>query len=184
MPSFAGFSALPTSAAHQHGAIRVVPAAGCDRAALLELGVHPAQRCYVGLIEDLLADDLRCPDSEAMAIVHGETPVGYYRIERKVSVAIGRDLEPPSLGLRAFFIDWRWQRRGFGVLAMRALLADLAIRHPRAAQLALMVNCSNREALALYRRLGFVGTDELYHGGRTGPLWLLTRPLSGRYDLT
>ena len=175
---------MPTPASQQHRAIHVVPAAACDRAALLQLGVHPAQRCYVGLIDDLLADELRCPDSEAMAIIHGDTPVGYYRIEHRVRVVTGHDLDQPSLGLRAFFIDWRWQRRGFGALAMQALLADLTTRYPWAAQVALTVNCSNREALALYRRAGFVGMEELYHGGRAGPLWLLTRPLSDRSNLT
>lgn len=158
-------------------AIRVVPVDDALRPKLLDLHVLPAQRGWVGAIADLLADVALCPGSEAMAILHDATAIGYYRIEPTPHSVTGRDLELPSLGLRGFFIDAGWQGRGLGRLALQAMFADLARRHPRARQLALMVDRSNHAALRLYLRAGFDDRGELYHGGRSGPQHLLLRPL-------
>lgn len=158
-------------------AIRVVPVDDALRPRLLGLHVLPAQRDWVGAIADLLADVALCPGSEAMAILHGDTAIGYYRIEPTPRSVTGRDLELPSLGLRGFFIDATWQGRGLGQLALQAMFSDLARRHPAARQLALTVNGSNHAALRLYLRAGFSDSGELYHGGRSGPQHLLLRPL-------
>jgi ribosomal protein S18 acetylase RimI-like enzyme len=158
-------------------AIRVVPVDDALRPKLLGLHVLPVQRGWVGAIADLLADVALCPDSEAMAILRGDTPVGYYRVEATPRSVTGRDLEPPSLGLRGFFIDAAWQGRGLGQLALQAMFADLARRRPWARQLVLMVDRSNHAALRLYQRAGFDDSGELYHGGRSGPQHLLLRPL-------
>jgi GNAT superfamily N-acetyltransferase len=161
----------------EDSAIRVVPVDALLRPALLGLHVLPAQRDWVGGIADLLADVALCPDSEPMAILHGDSPVGYYRIEPNARSVAGRDFGVPSLGLRAFFIDARWQGRGLGALALVALIADVTERHRQAQLLALTVNCNNHSALQLYLRAGFTDSGELYHGGRCGPQHLLLRVL-------
>ncbi|HEY8329621.1 MAG TPA: GNAT family N-acetyltransferase [Rhodanobacter sp.] len=158
-------------------AIRVVPVDDALRPELLGLHVLPAQRGWVGAIADLLADVALCPDSEAMAILHDDRPIGYYRIEATSRSVTGCDLELPSLGLRGFFIDAAWQGQGLGRLALQAMFADLARHHPWARQLALMVDRNNYAALRLYLRAGFDDRDELYHGRRSGPQRLLLRPL-------
>ena len=158
-------------------AIRVVPVDDALRPKLLGLHVLPAQREWVGAIADLLADVAVCPGSEAMAILHADRPVGCYRIEPTSRSVTGHDLELPSLGLRGFFIDAAWQGRGLGQLALQAMFIDLARRHPRARQLALMVDRNNHAALRLYLRAGFVDSGRLYHGGRAGPQLLLWRSL-------
>lgn len=89
----------------------------------------------------------------------------------------GHDFDVPARALRAFFIDARWQGRGFGTLALSVLVADLAGRHPAARLLALAVSRRNHTAVQLYRRAGFVAGGELYHGGRSGPQCLMLRPL-------
>jgi GNAT superfamily N-acetyltransferase len=157
--------------------IRVAPVDAALRPALLRLGVLPAQRDWVRVIADLLADVALCPGSEPMAILRGDTPVGYYRIEPNARSVAGRDFAVPSLGLRAFFIDTHWQGRGYGALALAALIADLAERHRQARQLVLTVNCNNHIATQLYLRAGFIDSGELYHGGRSGPQHLLLRGL-------
>jgi GNAT superfamily N-acetyltransferase len=158
-------------------AIRVVPVDDALRPKLLGLHVLPVQGGWVGAIADLLADVARCPGSEAMAILHADRPIGYYRIEATARSVTGRDLELPSLGLRGFFIDAAWQGQGLGRRALQAMFADLARRHPWARQLALMVDRNNHAALRLYQRVGFDDSGELYHGGRSGPQRLLLRPL-------
>lgn len=158
-------------------AIHVVPVDAALQPALLYLRVTPQQRGYVGAIADLLADAAACADSEPMAILHGDTPVGYYRIEPNARSVAGRDFPLPSLGLRAFFIDAGRQGRGFGSQALQAMFVDLARRHPAARQLVLTVNCRNLAALRLYLGHGFVDSGELYHGGRSGPQHLLMRAL-------
>jgi GNAT superfamily N-acetyltransferase len=157
--------------------IRVVPIDAALRPALLDLRVLPAQRDWVRVITDLLADVALCPDSEPMAILRGDTPVGYYRIEPNARSVAGRDFAVPALGLRAFFIDADWQGRGIAGQALVALIANVVERHPHARLLALTVNCNNHTALRLYLRAGFIDSGELYHGGRSGPQQLLLRVL-------
>lgn len=158
-------------------AIHFEPVGPANRAAVLQLRVHPAQLGYVGAIADLLADAEACAGSQPLAIVEQDRPVGFVRIEAHARAVAGHDLALPSLGLRAFFIDARHQGRGLGTLALHALLAMLAPRHPRARGIALAVDADNTPALALYRRSGFAPVRDGYHGGPSHPLRLLWRAL-------
>jgi GNAT superfamily N-acetyltransferase len=161
----------------EHPIIHVDPVNDSLCPALLNLGVLPAQRNYMGDIADLLADAAASPGAEPMAICHGDTPVGYYRIDPHARSVAGHDFAVPALGLRTFFIDADWQGRGFGALALSALIADLAERHPLARLLVLTVNSDNHVASQLYRRSGFSARSELYHERRAGPEQLLLRAL-------
>jgi GNAT superfamily N-acetyltransferase len=162
---------------HKLPVIRVVPMNASLRPMLLDLRVSPAQSDYVGTIADMLADIAASPGSEAMAILHGETPVGCYRLDPHARSVAGHDFDQPALGVRAFFVDDRWQRCGVGTAALTALIADALERHRDARLLALTVSIDNAMALRLYRRAGFIDGGELYHGGRSGPLRLLLRTL-------
>lgn len=156
-------------------AIRVAPVTPGLRPAVLALRVHPDQYAFVSPIEASLADAELSHGSTPMAILHGDTAVGYYRIEHHASTIAERDYAMPAVGLRSFFIGTDWQGRGFGAQAIAALIGDLAERHPEARLLVLTVNCRNLPALALYRRAGFEDSGALYHGGRSGPqhlMWL------------
>ncbi len=161
----------------ESAAIRVVPADQASRAALLRLRVHPPQTDFVGPVAVALADAEQCPGSEPMAILLGNSPIGFYRLEQHARRIADRDFGADALGLRSFFIDADRQGQGHGARALDALLADLGRRYPAAHQLVLTVNCRNHAALALYRRAGFVDSGELYHGGRAGPQHLLLRRL-------
>ena len=153
--------------------IRVLPVSPMLLPALLQLTVHASQQDFVGRIADLWADAQACPGCEPMAILCDGAPIGFYRIETQPQCIAGRAFARPTLGLRAFFIDQRWQGQGLGGRALGALLADLAERHPAARDLALTVNARNTPGIALYRRAGFVDTGELYHGGPAGPQHLM-----------
>ena len=158
--------------------VRVMPAGAAPCAALLDLRVRSSQRPWMGSIADTLADLARCPDSDSMAILIGNTAVGHCRIDPHARSIAGHDFALPTLGLRAFFIDARWQGQGVGTRALCALLTDVAERYPAARQLALSVDTDNQVALRLYLRAGFADSGELYHGGRHRMQQLLLRPLS------
>ena len=149
--------------------IRVEPADAVRYPSLLQLQVLEPQRDFVGPIAVSLADAAQCPGSEAMAILCDGEPIGFYRIEQQARSIADRDFARPTLGLRSFFIDARWQGRGLGALALAAVMNDLKQRHPAARDVVLTVNLRNTPALALYRRAGFKESGELYHGGRSGP---------------
>lgn len=158
-------------------AIRVCPVTPALRDAVLGLRARPEQDGFVSPPARTLPDAEQCPGSEPMAILLGEAVVGYYRIEHSARSLTGRGDEADALGLRSFQLDAACQGRGLGMIAMDALLADLAQRHPQMRRIVLTVNCDNTVALALYLRAGFVDSGTLYHGGRSGPQHLLWRPL-------
>jgi GNAT superfamily N-acetyltransferase len=157
--------------------IRFEPVGPANRAAVLELRVAPAQAAYVGAIADLLADAEACAGCLPLAILEQHRPVGFVRIEADARSVAGHDLDLPSLGLRAFFIDTRHQHRGLGTRALHALLEALAPHHPQARGIALAVDAGNAAALALYRRAGFVPVRGSYHGASSHPLRLFWRAL-------
>lgn len=158
-------------------ALRVAPVKPSLHRALLRLRVRPAQRDRVGTMADLLADVTLCPGSEPMAIMRGDAPIGYYRIDASARSVAGRDFAQPARGLRSLFVDADWQGRGLGARAVALLLEDLAVRHPATRLLVLTVDCDNRAATRMYRRAGFVDGSARYHGGRCGPQQLLLRAL-------
>jgi GNAT superfamily N-acetyltransferase len=160
-----------------HPDIRVVPVDDTLKPALLQLCVHEAQRPFVGVITDLLADAESCIGCEPMAILRNGAPIGFYRVETLARCLTGQDFPRPTLGLRSFFIDHRWQGHGLGSRALAAILEDLAHRHPTAQDVALTVNVRNTAGIALYRRHGFLESGGLYHGGPSGPQHLMVRAL-------
>lgn len=124
---------------------------------------------FVGETVFNLADTLRDPCSEAMAVLIDETVIGFYRLDFAPNAVVGRSLGMPSVGLRAFVIDQDWQGRGLGAKAMAACCEDVRTRHPERAALVLTVNTVNAPAITAYRRAGFVDTGELFQGGSAGP---------------
>ncbi len=144
---------------------------------MLALTVLPAQHGYVGHIANLLADAAACPDAEPMAICRAGQPVGYYRIDPHARSVAGHDLAVPTLGLRGFFVDARWQGQGLGARALSALLADVSARHPTARQLALTVDPGNAVAIGIYLRADFHDGTGLYHDGGSRSQRLLLRKL-------
>ncbi|MEW9625862.1 GNAT family N-acetyltransferase [Rhodanobacter geophilus] len=158
--------------------IRVCPVTPALRAAVLRLHARPEQDGFVSPPAHTLPDAEQCPGSAPMAILIGDTVIGYYRIERSARSITGRDDDADALGLRSFQLDAAWQGRGLGIRVMDILLADLTQHHPQARRIVLAVNCANAAALALYRCAGFADGGTLYHGGRSGPQHLLWRSLA------
>src|ERR1700761_8811688 len=111
-------------------AIRVALAQAPLHAQLLQLRVRPDQDDFVSPVAVTLADALMCEGSEPMAILLGDRPIGFYRLEESVRSIAGHDVDWPALGLRSFFIDQDWQGRGLGSAVMAAVIDDVKARHP------------------------------------------------------
>lgn len=158
-------------------AVRVAPVTPELRDAVLRLRPYPDQTVFVSPPALTLPDAERSAGSQPMAILAGDSVVGYYRIERSARSLTGHAADRQALGLRSFQIGREYQRQGFGTAALGALLADLVVRRPRARCLLLTVSPRNLAALKVYLRAGFVDRGALYHGARAEPEHLLWRAL-------
>lgn len=76
---------------------------------------------------------------------------------------------PGELGLRAFFIDYKMQGKGYGKTAIQVLRNYLREKYTAYPSICLTVNCKNPAAYHCYEKGGFYDTGELYHGGKAGP---------------
>ena len=157
--------------------VHVAPVTAAMSVAVDALQVRPDQVAYVGVPAFNLASARADPLSEAMAVLADDQVIGFYRLDFAPNAIIGRDLGAPTVGLRAFLIDSRHQRHGYGARATAALCADIEQRYPERRLLILLVHCRNQAGLATYRRSGFINTGSLLAGGRAGPQYLMLRAL-------
>lgn len=156
-------------------AIQVTPVTPALAPAVDALQVEPGQLPYVGetaFNRQQAQDD---PMSEAMAVLAGDTVIGFYRLDFAPNAIVGHGFDLPSVGVRALMLDHARQGRGDGTRTVLALCDDLRRRHPRRRLLVLTVNCRNRAALAAYRKAGCVETGKLHAGGRAGPQHVMLR---------
>lgn len=141
------------------------------------LQIGHQQLGYVGEPAFNLANAQQDPLSEPMAVLADDNVIGFYRLDFAPNAIIGRPLNAPSVGLRAFLIDARQQGLGYGARAALAVCEDLYRRHPQRRLLVLAVHCRNHAGIATWRKTGFVDTGELLGGGRAGPQHLMLRSL-------
>lgn len=117
------------------------------------LRVRDDQREYVADSPGILARAYACRNdrSEAFLICRGDTPVG---------MALYYDLTGlHAYCLSQFFIDRRYQRRGYGMAALRLLLRRMQA-DGRFDRVVLCYVDGDEAARALYERLGFRPTGE------------------------
>lgn len=167
--------AMPISAPSNR--VRVVPVHLLPSATAQGLEVAVDQRVYIGDTALNLADAQRDPLSDAMVILADARPVGFYRLDRAPRTVCGREMDEPTLGLRALFIDQRVQGRGYGRAAIEACCEDARQRYPEHRLLILSVHACNQAAIATYLRAGFHDTGERLPGGTGGTQLLMLRRL-------
>ena len=143
-----------------------------------EVRHHPA---FVGRVAYSLADVAVCPGSEAFALLHGDDPVGYVRIDPHAHALGDHPLTIGAVALRSFLIDASRQGQGLGTAALAAIHDEVARRHPDRARILLTVNVRNTTAVRAYRRAGYRDSGELYHGGSAGPQHMLWYPLASSH---
>lgn len=137
---------------------------------LQSLSVGEDQIRYVGTPQGLL--DKACETSHYHFILHEDQIVGFFNIDTVYDQTYEFTV-PRELGLRAFFIDKRFQGMGLGKASAKALRSYLAKEYSNRPSIALTVNCKNPGAHKAYLHGGFEDTGELYHGGKAGPQYIM-----------
>ncbi len=102
--------------------------------------------------------------------------MGFFRLDfdqERVSVLAG---DGGKCGLRDYLIGSAHQGKGYGLAAIPAIRDPMWREHPDVAELMLTVYCRNRAAISTYLRAGFRDTDEIYHGGSSGPQHVFRLP--------
>lgn len=130
------------------------------------LSVEEAQLAYVGTIEWLFENKL--DKWKFHLILKDETVVGFFNIDENYPNQYdfaGTD----EVGLRGFFIDTRYQGKGYGKAAVVALDEYLSLHYGDRKSMILTVNCKNKLAYKAYLSGGFIDSGELYQGGPAGP---------------
>jgi GNAT superfamily N-acetyltransferase len=145
-----------TEAAAEGGTHAVTLAAVEDdalRERVLALAPRRDQEGYSGVPRHTLADAERRGALPVAIMADGE-PVGFFVLD-PAGVPGGQGIRA-SVGLRAFFVDARFQGRGIGgaALAARAVV--------------LTVNVGNHIARRTYLRAGFRDTGSVHLGGPLG----------------
>lgn len=130
----------------------------------LELSVEPGQQHFVSEVVPPVAIALakayirpRGWPVLPHAIYDGLVMVGFFNLT----------YEPGSTEdywLQHFFIDRRYQRRGYGAAALQALVGLLKDQFPACRSLQLSVHRENHPARRLYEKSGFVQTERHVDG--------------------
>ncbi|QUJ75169.1 GNAT family N-acetyltransferase [Sulfitobacter albidus] len=144
-----------------------------DFARVAHITVAPAQIKFSGTVAE--AFETAEPGVDFHAIVEGDTPVGFFKIDRDYAQRYPF-AAPDGLGLRAFLIDHAQQGRGLATRAVRALPAYLA-RHYIASTLYLTVNLVNAPAIRCYLAGGFTDTGDIWPHGDAGPQHIMRMDL-------
>lgn len=147
-----------------------------DTAAVLQLTITEEQTGYVSPIAQILTRGT--PSREYHLLEAEGTVVGFFIIDTAYAQQYPF-AQPGDLGLLAYFVDATHQGKGFGTAGVQALASYLHTHYPRACAVVLTVNCRNLPAIKSYVQGGFADTQELYHGGRSGPQHIMRMPLRG-----
>lgn len=154
--------------------IRIRKYSVADHSRVVSLQVHPEQTRYSGEIGEVL--ELARDHWLFHVIEVGSDIIGFFNLDTGYHRQYPFSRED-EYGLRAFFIDRRFQGRGYGSAAIRALRPYLVLQFPGVSSLCLTVNCKNINAYKVYSHNGFTDSGELYHGGKAGPQHIMRMEL-------
>ncbi|MFA0439104.1 hypothetical protein BCU70_06920 [Vibrio sp. 10N.286.49.C2] len=136
---------------------------------VLNLSVLDAQKAFVGDIANIIEQSSTQSSVSQWVIWYDSTPVGFFLLDQSYSSRYSF-CPQGSVGLRSFFIDQRYQGRGFARLALEQIAYHYSTwLREEVGDLYLTVNCKNQTARSLYLKLGFNDTQRLYLGGEAGP---------------
>jgi diamine N-acetyltransferase len=121
----------------------------------LDLAVSPEQQRFVSAYTPIAAIALAKAYVQPGGLVW--TPYAFYADGQMVGFA-ALAYEPDSVEnywLRHFFIDQRYQARGYGTRALQTFIAHVAALHPACRAIQLTVHPENERARRLYAAAGF-----------------------------
>lgn len=144
--------------------ITTKPITAANWSAALELTVHPHQRDFVPTVALSLAKAYIQPNGFCYdpygIYLHpwrGNQVIGFYSF-------IHLPDDPTFAYIGGFFIDERFQGRGYGRAALQTIVGDLRTNRPLCKSLLLSVHPNNVVATRLYEALGFVKTGQWLEG--------------------
>ncbi|RCX01073.1 GNAT family N-acetyltransferase [Marinomonas foliarum] len=144
-------------------------------AEVITLGVVEAQKQFVGSIDDILKN--ANAQIRPHVIFAEDQIVGFFLIDTTYAEKYDFVSQSHSIGLRSFFIDKKYQGKGYAKQAILALSNYLSEAYPNHSTIYLTVNCQNPIAKGLYLKGGFEDTNTLYHGGAAGPQHIMVKAL-------
>ncbi|WP_428451014.1 PhzF family phenazine biosynthesis isomerase [Photobacterium kasasachensis] len=151
-----------------------------DRRLLCELAVSEHQSDFVLPVADTLENKTLNEDFHVICLGDNEaesTILGFFILDH--SFANHPEFSQfGELGLRAYFIDARYQGKGFGRQSCQLMGDYVATHYPSVSSLVLTVNQRNTPARALYLSCGFLDSESLYLGGPAGPQHIMYLPLA------
>jgi len=125
------------------------------REAVLRLTVAPEQQDFVAANADSLAEAEQNSDCVPFVVLAEGEPVGF--------AMYALDHDDGNFWIYRLMIDARFQRRGYGRMALEQLIERMAAL-PDCPRIMLGVEPANTTAAALYRSLGFVPTGAIIGG--------------------
>jgi RimJ/RimL family protein N-acetyltransferase len=146
------------------------------RAEVLGLSPAPEDVRFSGAGADVLPAAERHATRAAVAIVRDGQAVGFLALDPADPIC-AYAAPAPSVALRAFFVDERFQRQGVARAALRRLPGFVRDGYPEAEIVVLTVNVTNPVAMGVYRRAGFEDTGRLHLTGVHGPQHVLVLAL-------
>ncbi|GMQ46592.1 GNAT family N-acetyltransferase [Vibrio sp. 10N] len=136
---------------------------------LVNLSVDSSQVEFVGVVSDILQASLAKPSESQWVIYSNDIAVGFFLLDQDYANTID-GVPKGAIGLRAFFIDQRYQGLGLAKAAIKLITQGFSTwLNQSCTELYLTVNCRNKPAYELYIKSGFVDTQTLYLGGEAGP---------------
>lgn len=102
---------------------------------------------------------------EPFGIYHNEKIVGFFNLHYEPDCQ-------KDFWLFHFFIDKRYQRKGFGGAAMKVLINHIKTIHPSCHRIRLTVHHENDSGQKFYSNLGFTDDEILTYGEQTYSLYL------------
>lgn len=157
--------------------VNIAPLPREDVGRVAHLQLPPAQRGFVGLIEEMAADpDVRV---DLFQITTPSEVIGFFKIDRAFE-RIEPRLPPGAHGLRGLLIGGQYQRLGLGAQALEQLPGFLAAHYPGQSMIYLAVDLANTAAIRAYTAHSWSTCEMAPRDGRTGPEQILTLTLGGK----
>ena len=142
---------------------------------VITLAVMDEQKPFVGTIDDILKN--ANAQVRPHVIFADNTIVGFFLIDTIYSKHFDFARHSKAIGLRSFFISKEHQGKGYAKQAILDLPNYLSEVYPNHSTVMLTVNCQNPIAKQLYVKGGFEDTNDLYHGGPSGPQHIMMKAL-------
>ncbi|OGT30194.1 MAG: hypothetical protein A3E87_00445 [Gammaproteobacteria bacterium RIFCSPHIGHO2_12_FULL_35_23] len=138
-----------------------------DQEALKQIRLYKHQHKYSGDGENLI-QFVNDKDKAVYLIYLDEQPAGCFYLAFQ-DMSLKEFTKKSYAVLFSLSIGQHYQDKGIAKQAMLHLTKVFKILCPELEAIMLTVNCENKAAQILYKKVGFVDMGKLYYGGKSGP---------------